>query len=229
MDKNIYNINLENLSFNVNEIFYSIQGEGTLAGLPCVFIRLQGCELRCSWCDTPYALEIKSEQIRMNGKEIAERIDEYKCKLVLFTGGEPLNQQNVTTLMDHLIGCGYSVTLETNGHLDISKVNPLVKKVMDLKCPSSGMDSFNKFENFQYLTNIDELKCVIADREDYEFAKKIIEKFEIVPKVESVLFSPVFGKIEPREIVQWILEDGLQVRFQLQLHKLIWDPDTRGV
>jgi 7-carboxy-7-deazaguanine synthase len=229
MDTLMNHKDINKISLNINEIFYSIQGEGTQAGLACIFVRLQGCELRCSWCDTPYALEIKSEQMRMNGKEIADKIMEYNCRLILFTGGEPLNQPDVLPLMNYFLENNYSVTLETNGHKDISNVNPDVKRILDLKCPGSNMSDYNNYDNFKFLTKFDEVKCVIANREDYLFAKSIIEKYSLDEKAGSVILSPAFGKIELIEIAEWMLQDSLPARLQMQLHKFIWSPDTRGV
>lgn len=214
-----------NPMIKVNEIFFSIQGEGTRAGLPCIFIRLTGCNLRCSYCDTEYAFYEGKEYLI---DEIIALIGQYKCSLVEVTGGEPLMQGEVSELMTRLADLGYEVLLETGGSLPIEGIDPRVRIIMDLKCPSSGMVKKNKYENISHLKAIDELKFVIGSREDYDWTKEIISKYDL-EKILTILISPVFGKIEPVEIVNWILEDNLNVRFQMQMHKFIWHPDTRGV
>ncbi len=209
----------------VNEIYYSIQGESSKAGLPCVFIRLTYCNLRCTYCDTEYAF--------YNGKDfsitgIIEQVKKYQCNLVEVTGGEPLFQEECYELLHQLCEEGFEVMLETGGSLPVKEVDKRVKIIMDLKCPSSGMIKKNLYENIDYLKPQDEVKFVIGNREDYEWSKEIINKFNLDKKC-AVLISPVFGKIDFVDIVNWILSDNLNVRFQLQIHKFIWEPDRKGV
>jgi len=209
----------------VNEIYYSVQGESTSAGLPCVFVRLTYCNLRCTYCDTEYAF------YEGNDKSIDEIINEVRkfgCKLVEITGGEPLVQEECLPLMKRLCDEGFEVLLETGGSLPIEKVDKRVKIIMDLKCPSSGMLKKNLYENLDFLKKTDELKFVIGSREDYDWAKEIISKYSLIRKC-LILFSVVFGELEPVTLVDWILEDKLDVRFQLQMHKFIWYPETKGV
>ncbi len=219
-------INKDENTLVVNEIFYSIQGESSWTGLPCVFVRLTYCDLRCVWCDTQYAFY---EGTEMTIDEIIEKVKSYNCKLVEITGGEPLLQENSLKLMKRLCDENFTVLLETGGHRDISKVDPRVHIIMDIKCPGSKMSHKNRWENINYLSKKDEVKFVIKDRTDYEWAKEVIKKFNLTEKVGAVLFSPVFGEIEPVVLVGWILEDKIPVRFQLQIHKYIWSPETRGV
>lgn len=215
------------MTLKVNEIFHSIQGESSYAGRPCVFVRLTGCNLRCSYCDTQYAYD-EGEELEIY--EIIDRIDFYKCPLVEITGGEPLIQNETPTLIHDLIEKGYKVLLETNGSQDISQVDKRCVKIIDIKCPSSGMSENNDLENLNRLTERDELKCVIGNREDYEYAKEILGLMHTNPsKTNPIHLSPVFGKMDPDVMAKWILEDHLKVRLHLQLHKYIWDPEQRGV
>jgi 7-carboxy-7-deazaguanine synthase len=210
----------------VNEIFYSIQGEGSRAGEPCVFVRMTGCGLRCSYCDTEYAFyEGEDQPIG----EILEKVDSYKCKLVELTGGEPLEQEGVYLLIDELLQKGYEVMIETGGHVDISRVDKMVKRIVDLKTPSSGMMKRNRYENIEHLTKHDEVKFVIGSREDYEWSRAQVWKFDLDKRVGAVLFSAVHDALSMQELAQWILEDHLPVRLQTQLHKLIWPEVLRGV
>ena len=220
---------LNNIDFNVSEIFYSIQGEGNMAGKPCIFIRLQGCELRCEWCDTPYALDIKSKELEMTGMEIVDSIKKYDCNYILFTGGEPLLQKNINFVIDYLINENYFVSIETNGHQSIEKVNKKAVKIIDFKAPGSGMSKFNNFDNLNFLQKTDEVKVIISDRQDYDWAKKFILEQNLHEKVLNVILSPEYGKLNSRILAEWILEDSLPVRLQLQIHKYIWHPDKRGV
>lgn len=209
----------------VNEIYHSIQGESTNAGLQCVFIRLTGCNLRCTYCDTEYAFfEGKERSV----DEIIEEVKKYNCKLVEVTGGEPLMQDESCELMKKLCDEGFSVMLETAGNMPIKEVDKRVKIIMDLKCPSSGMMDKNLYENVDHLKKDDEVKFVIGNREDYDWMKDIISKYDLQNKC-ALLASVVFGKLEPLTLVNWILEDKLEVRFQLQMHKFIWHPETKGV
>ena len=209
----------------VNEIFHSIQGESTHAGRPCVFVRLTYCNLRCSYCDTAYAFE---EGIEMEINEVVRKVESFKCNLVEVTGGEPLFQENVHPLIKILCDKGYEVLLETGGSLNIGKVDNRVKRIVDFKCPSSGMEKKNLWENVNHLKIDDEVKFVIGDRIDYEWAKEKIVEYGLMDKC-TVLMSPVFGAVEPKDVAGWILEDKLNVRFQIQMQKYIWSPETRGV
>jgi len=209
----------------INEIFYSIQGESTLNGMPCVFVRLTYCNLRCTYCDTEYAFY---EGRDMAIHEIIYEVQKYNCNLVEVTGGEPLLQRNVHGLMARLCDLGYRVMLETGGSLTIEPVDKRVKIIMDLKTPSSGMADRNLYENICHLKRDDEVKFVIGSRRDYEWSKAIISKYNLTEKV-NVLVSPVFDEVQNVDLATWVLEDHLNVRFQIQLHKYIWHPETRGV
>ena len=220
---------LMKLKFNVAEVFTSIQGEGSRAGFPSVFIRLQGCELRCKWCDTPYALDLKERATMLSGEDLLNKIYSSGIKFVTITGGEPLNQKAILPFMSFLCDKDYTVVLETNGHLEIAEVDRRVVKVMDLKCPGSGMEKFNNYRNLEALEQKDEIKFVILDRNDYEWAKAKIKEYDLNKKVGTILFSPVWGKLEPKYLSEWILKDALPVRLNLQIHKYIWGPETKGV
>lgn len=212
----------------ISELFFSIQGEGTRAGLPCFFVRLHGCGLRCSYCDTPYALNHKEGGTWLSFEQIKQEIKKYKTNFVEFTGGEPLEQPEVNLLISELLS-EYTVAVETGGHVDISGCSPKAIRIVDIKTPSSLMMKKNRYENIELLTENDEVKFVCGSLEDYDFAKNVIEKYNLTNRVGCVIISPVFGKIEPVELVNNILKDGLDVRFQLQMHKFIWHPETRGV
>jgi 7-carboxy-7-deazaguanine synthase len=210
----------------VNEIYPSVQGESTWAGLPCTFVRLTFCDLRCSYCDTAYAF-YRGEKMSM--AEIFERVKELGINLVEITGGEPLLQKAVLPLMTELCDRSYRVLLETSGAHDISRVDSRVHRIMDLKTPGSGESHRNRWENLSHLTQRDEVKFVIGSREDYLWSADLVRANALNARCHCVLFSPVFGRIEPRQIVEWLLADRLPVRFQLQLHKFIWAPDAKGV
>ena len=210
----------------VNEVYQSVQGESTWAGLPCVFVRLTFCDLRCTYCDTEYAFY---EGEKMELAEIVEKVRGFGCPLVEVTGGEPLLQPNCVPLLTMLCDAGFTVLLETSGAHDISAVDPRVHRIMDLKTPSSGECDRNLYGNIPHLTARDEIKFVIGSREDYEWAREKMREHELAQRVNAVLFSPVFGKIAPAEIVGLMLEDRLPARFQLQMHKFIWEPRARGV
>ena len=217
------------MGLKVNEIFFSIQGESSHAGLPCVFVRLCGCNLRCSYCDTKYAYD--EGEIREIGL-IREIVGQFGCKLVEVTGGEPLMQEDTPELISRLLATGYSVLLETNGSQDIGRVDPRCARIVDIKCPSSGMQGQNDLRNLDKLSAKDELKFVIGCREDYEFARDLLTGAQCKGPAARELragFSPVFGVLAPRILAEWILQDRLAVRLSLQLHKLIWDPEKRGV
>ncbi|OGV08789.1 MAG: 7-carboxy-7-deazaguanine synthase [Ignavibacteria bacterium RIFOXYB2_FULL_36_7] len=209
----------------VNEIYFSIQGESSKAGLPCVFVRLTYCNLRCVYCDTEYAF-YAGEDYSMDS--ILSEVKKYNCRLVELTGGEPLVQTQSLDLMKRLCAEGYEVMLETGGSLSIKDVDPRVMIIMDFKCPSSGMMKKNFYENIDYLKLTDELKFVIGSREDYDWMKEIMEKYKLAKRFK-ILVSVVFDELEPVTLVEWVLQDKLNVRFQLQMHKFIWDPAAKGV
>jgi len=209
----------------INEIYLSVQGESTHTGLPCIFIRLTGCNLRCSWCDTAYAFY---EGTNMSIDEILQKVESFGIHLVEITGGEPLMQDNVYTLMKRLIERGYKVMLETGGSISLKRVPKDVIKIMDLKCPGSSEQEKNNLDNLKLLAPHDEVKFVILDKKDYEWSRDIIKKYKI-NETAQILLSPVFEKLELKEMVKWILEDQLPVRLQTQLHKIIWDKNTIGV
>jgi 7-carboxy-7-deazaguanine synthase len=210
----------------INEIFHSIQGESTHTGRPCVFVRLTACDLRCSWCDTPYAF---TEGSKMSIDAVVSRVEQYGCDLVEITGGEPLLQRDVYPLMRQLLGNGRTVMVETGGHHSIKDVPPEVIRIVDVKCPGSGESERNHWENLTLLTTRDEVKFVLKDRTDYEFARDIVRRHDLASRTAAVLFSPVHDVLAAKELAAWILEDRLPVRLQLQAHKFIWSPDTRGV
>ena len=210
----------------VNEIFHSIQGESTFAGEPCVFVRLTACDLRCRWCDTTYAFH---EGRKMSIDEVVDQVDAYGCPLVEVTGGEPLLQADVYPLMRTLLESGKTVLVETGGHRSIADVPEGVIRIMDIKCPGSGESARNDWENLQRLTPGDQVKFVIASRADYEYAREIVQRERLSERCGTVLFSPVHGEQSPQDLAEWVLGDRLAVRVQLQMHKYIWDPQTRGV
>ena len=210
----------------VNEIFYSIQGESTRAGRPCVFVRLTACDLRCRWCDTAYAFH---EGTKRPIDDVVEEVVRYDCPLVEITGGEPLLQEDVYPLMDALMARGRTVLLETGGHRPISRVPRDVIKVVDVKCPGSGESHKNDWANLDALAPHDEVKFVINDRADFEFARDVIRRYDLPSRCAAVLMSPVHGVLHPRVLSEWILEDRLPARLQVQLHKFIWPAETRGV
>lgn len=213
------------MSFTVSEIFRSIQGESSFAGLPCVFVRLAGCNLRCRYCDTQYALE---DGQAMSLEDILQRVDAYGVNLVELTGGEPLVQDETPRLAEALLERGHQVLVETNGSLDISVLPEGTVRIMDIKCPSSGESQHTMWENIWRLKPYDEVKFVVSDRHDYEWARGIIlENFG--HSKTKVLLGTVFGELPTRNLVEWMLEDRLPVRFQLQIHKYIWPHDKRGV
>ena len=213
-------------TLTINEIYHSIQGESTWAGWPCVFVRLTFCDLRCSYCDTDYAFY---EGNKRSLAEILDTVATYRCRLVEITGGEPLLQKNVMLLMSMLCDSGHTVLLETGGAHDISKVDPRVHRIMDLKTPGSGEVEKNLWSNIDHLNAGDEVKFVMGSREDYEWSRDKIQRYDLPSRCQAVLFSPIFGRIDPRQIVEWILADKLNVRFQLQMHKFIWRPTQRSV
>jgi 7-carboxy-7-deazaguanine synthase len=213
-------------SLVIHEIYASIQGESTFAGLPCVFVRTTGCNLRCVWCDTPQAFHGGT---RMPRQDVLERVLAFGTTLVELTGGEPLLQPGVFPLMMELCDHGRTVLVETSGEADVAPVDPRVHKVMDLKCPGSGESHRNRWSNLEHLTPRDEIKFVLCDRDDYEWMRRVIEERKLASLTRNLLASTVFGKLSPRQLVGWVLEDRLPVRVQLQLHKHIWEPSQEGV
>ena len=214
-----------NTILKVNEIFKSIQGESTYSGLPCIFIRLTYCNLRCTYCDTEYAFHDGKD---MSIGEILDHIKPMKTKLVEVTGGEPMLQDNTIPLMRELLEKNYTVLLETSGAISLKDVPSEVKKIVDFKCPSSAMSDRNLWSIIDELNDKDEVKFVIGDQQDYQWTKSKINEYNLNQKW-TVLLSPVFGKISLEKLAEWILEDNLDVRLQLQMHKYIWDPDKQGV
>ena len=210
----------------VNEIFHSIQGESRRAGEPCVFVRLTACDLRCSWCDTPYAFY---EGKKRSVDDVIAEVERYQCPLVEITGGEPLLQEDVYPLMEQLLARGLTVMIETGGHRSIARVPADVLKIVDVKCPGSGEAHRNHWPNLDRLRPSDEVKFVIKDRGDYEYARGVVANYGLTERCTAVQFSPVHGVQDPKQLAAWVLEDRLKVRVQLQLHKYIWDATTRGV
>lgn len=209
----------------VTEIFHSIQGESTHAGRPCVFIRLTGCPLRCTWCDTAYAFYGGRD---LTEDDVVAQVRAFGCSLVEVTGGEPLSQPDAFPLLARLCDEGFQVLLETSGALDTAGVDRRVHVVLDVKCPGSGMAERMHWPNLERLTSHDEVKFVIKDRGDYEWAREVIHSRDLAAQC-TVLVSPVFGETDARQLAEWVLADRLPVRFQLQLHKHVWAPDMRGV
>ena len=216
----------EKTLITVNEIYASIQGESTWAGLPCTFVRLTFCDLRCSYCDTEYAFY---EGTKRSVADVVSEVGNHRIPLVEITGGEPLLQKGVLPLMKALCDNNHTVLVETSGAHDISPIDPRVHRIMDLKTPGSGECDRNLFGNIEHLTSRDEIKFVIAGRADHDWAADRIREYELDKRCGTVLFSPVFGKVDPRHMVEWILADQLPVRFQLQMHKFVWEPTKRSV
>lgn len=210
----------------VHEIYASIQGESTHAGRPCVFVRLTACDLRCSWCDTPYAF---TGGKKMSIDDVVAAVEALRCPLVELTGGEPLLQADAIPLMAQLIARGHEVLIETGGHLPIAALPPESVAIVDVKCPGSGEAGKMHWPNLDVLRPHDEVKFVIADRADYEYARRVVREHDLAPRVQAVQFSPVFGTLPAADLAHWILEDHLPVRLQLQQHKFVWAPDARGV
>lgn len=210
----------------ITEIFKSIQGESTFAGLPCVFVRLTGCNLRCHWCDTAYAFHGGE---RLTVGEVLGKVRELGGKLVELTGGEPLLQQEVYPLAEQLLGEGFQVLVETSGERYIGRLPKAVVKVLDVKCPGSGEGGTFCADNLDALEKKDQIKFVIADEMDYSYAREFMLQHDLRRRVDEVILSPVFGKLHPRQLSEWILRDGLDVRLGLQIHKFVWDPDAHGV
>jgi 7-carboxy-7-deazaguanine synthase len=209
----------------VTEIFHSIQGESTYAGLPCVFVRVTGCPLRCTWCDTAYAFHDGDE---MSLDRIIARVRSFGSRLVEITGGEPLHDPAAFELIKRLLDAGFAVLVETSGAIDIEPVDQRAVIIMDLKCPGSGMADRNLWSNLDRLKLGDQVKFVLKDRDDYVWARDVLARTRVHER-QVVLFSPVFGELDPKRLADWMLEDHVSARLQLQLHKLIWDPAARGV
>jgi 7-carboxy-7-deazaguanine synthase len=210
----------------INEIFYSVQGESSYAGQPCVFVRLTACDLRCSWCDTEYAFYEGRKQAL---DDVFDAVASYDCPLVEVTGGEPLLQEDVYPLMQGLLDRGKKVLLETGGHRDTSRVPGAVVTILDVKCPGSGESGRNDWSNLERLRPHDEVKFVIKDRADYDWARDVLERHGLRQRAAAIHFSPVHGVLDPKTLSEWVLADRLPVRVQLQIHKYIWSPTTRGV
>lgn len=210
----------------VHELYRSIQGETSFTGLPCVFVRLSACNLRCRWCDTPQAFQGGT---RMALSDVVARVSEFATPMVLVTGGEPLLQAETSTLLTALCEQGRTVLLETSGERDISVVDPRVHRIVDIKAPGSGEHMRNRLENLPLLTQRDQLKFVLADAADYAWAKAFIAAHQLQGRVSEILFSPVHGELDPQALVAWVLADDLPVRVQVQIHKYIWGADTQGV
>lgn len=213
-------------TLQIIEIFKSIQGETTFTGLPTTFVRLAACNLRCTWCDTTYSFG-RGETWPL--EKIFSTVTSYGCRHVCVTGGEPLLQKNVYHLMKELCDRGYCLSLETGGSLPIDQVDPRVHLIVDVKCPGSGMEKKNEWANLSKLRSKDEVKFVISDRNDFDYAKEVCEKYSLYEQVGQVLFAPAFDILHPQLLVEWILSENLRVRLNLQMHKFIWDPSTKGV
>lgn len=210
----------------VNEIFRSIQGESTQAGALCTFVRLAACDLRCAWCDTPYAFH---DGRPMSVDEVVAAVEALGCPLVEVTGGEPLLQDDVYPLMDRLLALGYRVLVETGGHRPTARVPAAVRIILDVKCPGSGQAAHNEWSNLDRLRQGDEVKFVLKDRGDYEFARDVIARHDVASRCAAVLLSPVHGVLEPKALADWMLADRVPARLQLQIHKYVWGPNVRGV
>lgn len=218
---------VQNKTLRIVEIYESVQGESTWTGLPCTFVRLARCNLRCRWCDTTYSFH--GGEKRSLG-EILAQVKTFGAPLVEVTGGEPLAQAACNDLCAALVEMGYTVLVETSGSLPIDTLPGEVVRIMDLKCPDSGECGSNYWENLNFLqADRDEVKFVLASRKDYEWARDVVRREHLDDRCKAVLFSPVFGEVDPKDIVAWMLEDRLNVRFQLQMHKFIWPPDMKGV
>nr|WP_319396863.1 radical SAM protein [uncultured Desulfobacter sp.] len=214
------------MPLDICEIFYSLQGESTRAGLACVFVRLSGCNLSCAWCDTTYAA---AHPNAMTIDQIVDQVAAFDCPMVEITGGEPLIQTQTPALISELQAKGFEVLLETNGSVSIAPVDPACIRIMDVKCPSSGEAGSFLLDNFNHMTDRDEVKFVVGSRQDYEYAASIITTHLKNHPVKNIHISPVFGRIELSDLAVWILKDKLGARLSLQQHKIIWDPDLRGV
>lgn len=219
-------MNKNNENLNIIELFASVQGETSFTGLPTSFIRLAACNLRCTWCDTTYSFG-RGEPVSL--KAIVDKMDGFGCRHICVTGGEPLLQENVYPLMTQLCDKGYILSIETGGSLCTSKIDPRVHIILDVKCPGSGMQHKNYWPNLNLIRSIDQVKFVIQDANDYAYCKQICQEYKLFQKTNEILLSPVHGILNSQELVKWILEDRLNVRLNLQIHKFIWSPETKGV
>jgi 7-carboxy-7-deazaguanine synthase len=210
----------------VYEIYLSIQGESTHTGRPCVFVRLAACDLRCRWCDTPYAF---TGGRKMSDDEVMAEVERHGCRLVEVTGGEPMLQPGTPALLARLAGAGYEVLLETGGHIALDAVPREITCIVDVKCPGSGEAGKMHWPNLERLSANDEVKFVIADRVDFDYAADVVRRYRLHERARAVLFSPVHGVLQPADLARWILDDHLPARLQLQAHKYIWGAETRGV
>ena len=210
----------------IYEIYASVQGESTHVGRPCVFVRLAACNLRCVWCDTPYAF---TGGTKKSVDDVVREVDAFGARVVEITGGEPMLQREVTVLMQTLLDTGHEVLLETGGHIPLDEVPEAVVAIVDVKCPGSGESAKMHWPNLEQLSPHDEVKFVIADRVDFEYACEVVKRYDLTARAAAVLFSPVHGALEPAELARWILAARVPVRLQLQQHKYIWSPETRGV
>ncbi len=217
---------MTNSTLNITEIFSSIQGESSYVGIPTSFIRLSGCNLSCKWCDALYA---HTPGTTLSVLDIIDKITPFQNKYACITGGEPLTQENVYILIDKLLKQNYTISIETNGSVNIAKVPDTVKAVIDLKCPASGMDHLTCWENLDKLRPCDEIKFVICNKSDYQYAKDVIKKYDLSNKGPNVLLSPAHGILNPQELSSWILDDHLSTRLNIQVHKYIWPAETHGV
>jgi 7-carboxy-7-deazaguanine synthase len=211
---------------NITELFASVQGETSFTGLPTTFIRLSACNLRCRWCDTPYSF---GRGTPWSISKLFAAVEQHGCRNVCVTGGEPLLQPEVHSLISQLADANYIVCLETGGSLPIDQVDARTHIILDIKCPGSSMEHKNHWSNLDIIRTKDEVKFVLADAKDYDYAKMICEKYRIPRKTPHILFSPVFGELDPQELVAWILRDRFPARLNLQIHKYIWEPTTQGV
>jgi 7-carboxy-7-deazaguanine synthase len=209
----------------LTEVFVSLQGETSRTGLPTVFIRLAGCPLRCRWCDTPYSFQ-GGETVTLDA--LLARVADFGVPTVCVTGGEPLAQKACLPLLTALCDAGYSVSLETSGALDVSRVDPRVSRIVDVKPPESGEHARNRWENIAHLTPHDEVKFVVCSEADFRWSREVVRRHALEGRVQ-VLFSPAWGQVAPRDLVRWMLESGLDARLSLQVHKVIWGPDVHGV
>jgi len=221
-----YSVYVSCMALRINEIFYSIQGESTAAGLPFIFVRMTGCNLRCSYCDTRYAYD---DGDWMEIDAIVQRLSAYGCRRVTVTGGEPLTQAETPALIVDLLDKGYDVSIETNGSLDVSVLDPRCTKVMDIKCPSSGMHLHHRWSNLSHLASVDQVKLVIADRNDFDFACSAARRLPVDFPHGHILFSPAYRRLAPDQLADWMLKSGTDARLQIQLHKYLWPDIERGV
>ncbi len=217
------------MSFKINEIFYSIQGEGSRIGKPCLFVRLQGCNLRCSWCDTIYAQKMDKYSYILTENELENEIKRYKCNFIEFTGGEPLLSPELPNFLNNLCNENYTIAIETNGSIDFSTLDKRIIKIIDIKCPESCEEDSFLLSNLNFINKNDEIKFVVASQRDLEFTKSKISEYNLSDLCNEIIISPVGNTIHPKDVVKYILDNNLNVRFQVQLHKIIWGENVKGV